>query len=252
MTQKNKISQKSTGWRRFLQILARKLPEWATLAVFAALFLTALILPLSNEQLATPAYAPLFNALLSVGIGGVVSFTFYYIVNVRTERHRRNLARNNARQVYREAKRNIAYAVIHASQKGGRHDLIADSKTVEAMLSTHSFKEMFQNGRQGDEGFFAFANQMSDPTPEHDEIVFNLKIVSRAAERLIDNNVVDDRRLYDFFVRLSTMIARIERNGAGYDESKLLCNFIWEIFAGWNFVEGHLGYDPIDHHLAGI
>ena len=234
----------------FLQSLIRKLPQWATLTVFALMTLIALFLPLTDKRFATSDYAPLFNALVSIGTGGLVSFTFYYVVNTSVDRHRRNLARNNVREVYRDAKRNIAYAVIHASQKGGRRDLVADSETVEKLLSTHGFKAMFEGGRQGDEGYYAFENQMSDATPEYDEIVFNLKVVSRAAERLIDNNVVDDSRLYDFFVRLGTMIARIERNGAGYDESKLLCGFIWEIFAGWNFVEGSLGYDPIERAIA--
>ena len=90
---------------------------------------------------------------------------------------------------------------------------------------------------------------MDSQTPEFDEIVFNLRTIARAAERLIDNGAVDDPSTYQFFVRLSVLVERIERNGPGYDESKLLCSFIWDVFAGWNFVSGDLGYDPIERAI---
>jgi hypothetical protein len=90
---------------------------------------------------------------------------------------------------------------------------------------------------------------MSDPTPEYDEIVLNLQIIGRAVDRLVDANLLGDPESYNFLVRLDAMLRRIERNGAGYDESKLLCSFIWQIFAGWNFIEGDLGYDPIERAI---
>jgi len=104
---------------------------------------------------------------------------------------------------------------------------------------------MFEGGRQADEGYYAFQNEMSERTPEFDEIVFNLKTIGRAATRLVDGGVVLDRANYNMLVRLSTVVERIERNGAGYDESKLLCGFIWEMFTGWSSIEGYRDRDVI-------
>ncbi len=111
---------------------------------------------------------------------------------------------------------------------------------------------MFKDGRESNEGYYAFQNEMSSRTPEYDEIVFNLNVIARAAERLIDRSAVEDRRTYEFFVRLSTLVERIERNGPGYDESKPLCRFIWEIFAGWNIIDGDVGYDPIERTIQNL
>jgi hypothetical protein len=48
------------------------------------------------------------------------------------------------------------------------------------------------------------------------------------------------------------MLLRLERCEPGYDESKPLCAFIWEIFAGWHWVEGYRGYDIIEKMIDDI
>ena len=237
-------------WKAVVKVIANKAPEWALVFAFLALTAGALLVPLWQPKYAALQYAPSLNAALSIGTGGVTSLVFYYVMTARVERRRRKLLREGLLSTYSEAKRNIAFAVVHASQKGGRRDLQADSETINRALTTEGFKAMFQDGSQGDEGFYAFENQMSDPTPEYEEIVFNLKIISRALERIVDSQHIDDEQTYKFFVRSSAFIERIQRNGAGYDESKPLCSLIWEMFAGWNFVDGQLGYDRIERAIT--
>jgi hypothetical protein len=190
------------------------------------------------------------NVALAVGTSGVVAFIFFYAVSERIERRRRDLVKQGALKSYRNAKHDIALAVIHASQKGGRSDLVATNETIKLALTRDGFRALFAEGSEADEGFYAFQNQMSDPTPEFDEIVLNLQIIRRAIDRLIDANLLDDPASYDFLVRLDATIRRIERNGSGYDESKLLCRFIWQVFAGWSNAEGPLGYDPIEQAIC--
>jgi hypothetical protein len=38
----------------------------------------------------------------------------------------------------------------------------------------------------------------------------------------------------------------------GYDESKPLCRFIWEVYAGWNRIEGDIGHDPIQKMISDL
>jgi len=240
-----KFHSRNVAPSHLMSWLCRRWPEVLGLFAFLGLSTASLILPLVSPSFAAPRFAPAFNAGLSIGTGGLVSFLFYYLVNERLEHRRRKLLQNSVRDTYEDAKSNIALAIIHASQKGGRADLSADFGTIARMLNTDGFRSSFEGGREASEGYYAFQNQMSSRTPEYDEIVFNLKVIARAGERLIDNNAVDDERTHGLFVRLSTLVQRIEQSGPGYDESKILCSFIWEIFAGWSFVDGHLGYDPI-------
>lgn len=223
--------------------------ELVALTFFTALCGASLILPPRLSPATNAEYAQTFNAMLSVGTSGLASLLFYYLVSERLERRRRSLLRNSVQASYRVAKRNIALAMIQASRLGGRTDLTGDQATIDRALAPEGFKALFKGGQEAHEGYYAFENQMSEKTWEYDEIVFNLKVLARAVERLIDGGAVGDQASYDFFVRLRTSIARIERNGPGYDESKLLCGFLWEVFAGWNFIDGDLGYDPIQRTI---
>ena len=87
---------------------------------------------------------------------------------------------------------------------------------------------------------------MSHHTFEFSEIIFNLKIIDSAAERLLVSGIDLEEGAYERLISLSHIIRRIEANGAGYDESKRLCQFIWEMFAGWNWADGQLDYDPVE------
>lgn len=230
-------------------LVRRRWSEWTVILFFVVLAAVAIFAPLVCTSLSKIEYAPAFNAALSIGTSGIVAFIFYYVVTERIERKRHKFARESALRTYQDAKHNIAIAIIHASQKGGRDDLAADSATIDQILSIAGFKALFEGGRFGHEGFYAFQNQMSDHTPEFDEIVFNLKIVERALDRLVDEIHFDNNEAYQFFVRLDAIMRRIEHNGTGYDESKLLCQFIWEIFGGWNPIQGSLDYDPIERAI---
>lgn len=233
----------------FARTVKRRWLEWIALLGFALLTSGSLVAfsVFPNDQVIR--YTPALNVALAIGTSGIVAFIFYYVVSERIEVRRRDLVKQGALRSYRNAKHDIALAVIQASRKGGRSDLVADHSTIERALTVDGFKAMFDGGQQADEGFYAFENQMSDPTPEYDEIVLNLQIIGRAVDRLIDANLLDNPEAYNSLVRLDAMLRRIERNGAGYDESKLLCSFIWQIFTGWNFIDGNLGYDPIERAI---
>lgn len=233
----------------FAKTAKRRWLEWSALLCFALLTGGSLIALSMVPSDPIAQYAPVLNVALAIGTSGVVAFIFYYVVSERIEGRRRDLVKQGALRSYRNAKHDIALAVIQASRAGGRTDLIADHSTIERVLTVDGFKALFDGGREADEGFYAFQNQMSDPTPEYDEIVLNLQIIGRAVDRLIDANLLDDPEAYNSLVRLDAMLRRIERNGTGYDESKLLCSFIWQMFAGWNFIDGNLGYDPIERAI---
>lgn len=240
------MAGKAKKWDRFREIIERRWQEVLAFLFFVGLVAFGIVAPAVTSADRAERFGPAFNVALSIGTSGIVAFVFYYIVNERLERRRGELVRRGALRAYQGAKRNIALAVIHASQKGGRHDLHADTDTIDAVLTIEGFKRMFKHGSQADEGFYAFQNQMSDQTPEYHEIIFNLRSMGRAFDRLIDNRQIDDAAMYDRFVQLGAAVRRIEHNGAGYDESKFLCRFIWEIFAGWNWEDGDLDQDPIE------
>lgn len=185
-------------------------------------------------------------------MSGVVSSLFYYIVVYLPEQRQRKIIKENIQKTYTRVKKDLALAIIHASNKGGRNELSANQETINKMLTRKGFRELFEGGINADEGFYAFENQMTTNTPEYEEIIFHLKILLRSIKMVLDNYRIDNNKTYDFFRNLEIHLYKIEHNGCGYDESKLLCTFIWEIFAGWDFIEGYINFDKVEKLIKEI
>ena len=103
-----------------------------------------------------------------------------------------------------------------------------------------------------DEGFYAFANQMNDATPEYKKIVQRLTLLSKQVEFVLHNYTIEDQNAFDFFKRVEVLLMDLQADGPGYDESKGLCRFVWEVFAGWNWIDGDVGHDPIQKMIDGL
>ena len=193
-----------------------------------------------------------YSLLTNLLTGGLVSFFFYWLVVYVPEQRKRRVTKNNLSKMYHGIKEDILYQVVFASQKGGRSDLETDSGTIANLMTIDGFKGAFAGGRDANEGFYAFQNQMSDDTPEFRKIILYLEMLANQIEFVLHNYTMDDEIYFDFFKRLELMLFALRRSKPGYDESKPLCGFVYEIFSGWSFIDGYRGYDVIDQMIADI
>lgn len=193
-----------------------------------------------------------YSLLASALTGGLVSFFFYWLVVYLPEKRKRQVIKHNLSKMYHRIKRDILFQVVFASQKGGRNDLRADTDTIAELMTIDGFKSAFKDGREADEGFYAFENQMSDDTHELQQILLNLELLTSQISFVLHNYPMDDENLFDFFKRLELMLLSLRRSTAGYDESKPLCNFIYRMFSGWDDIYGYSGYDVIERMIADI
>jgi hypothetical protein len=184
--------------------------------------------------------------------GGLVSFLFYYLVVHLPAHRRKSIIKANLLKMYRSIKESILLEVVLASIKGGRRDLTADSETIEKLMSPEGFKAAFKDGREADEGFYAFANQMQNDTPEFRQIVLNLEMLSKQIEFLLHNYSIDDQETFDFFKRLELLLIQLQAHGPGYDEAKPLCGLIYELYAGWNAIVGHIDHDWLEKKISNL
>lgn len=222
---------------------------WMNMLLFAAL------MGVHFSNLAQPRptwWADVFSVATNIVTGCLVSFFFYWLVVFLPGQRKRRVIKSNLRKMYRNIKRDILYQVAFASQKGGRRDLQADTRTIDRLMTIDGFKQAFEGGSKGDEGFYAFANQMSDDTQEFRQILLNLELLAKQVEFVLHNYTMDDNRLFDFFKRLEVMLLALRRSSPGYDEAKPLCRFIDEMFSGFNSIEGYRGYDVIEKMIADI
>lgn len=184
--------------------------------------------------------------------GGLISFLFYFLVVYLPENRRRHIIKQNLKSIYRRIKKDILWQIVFASIAGGRHDLTTDPEEVDRLMEVDAFKAKFAHGREADEGFYAFENQMVEETYEFRQIILSLSILSRQIEYVLHNYAIDNQEVFDFFKRLEAFLLRMQRLQPGYDESEALTGFIWEIFAGFNVIEGYRGYDFIEKMIDDI
>lgn len=215
------------------------------LVAFTAILSVHFVWPLSKPRW----WADFFGIAVGFLASGITSFLFYFLVVYVPERRRKKTIKSNLLQIYRDIKRDILQQVIHASIKGGRSDLEASCEEIERLMDPNEFRATFRDGREGHEGFYAFMNQMSDNTPEFQEIILNLKMLSKQIEFVIHNLSFDDESLFGFFKRLELTLLALKNSRPGYDESKELCRFILEICAGWGFVKGYRDHDIIERMI---
>lgn len=229
--------------------MAGRVMLWLTLDII----LLVSLFGIEFSPLAKPFWwKNVYSVATNVLTGGLVSFFFYWLVVYLPEHRKRRIFKNNLSKMYNRIKRNILYQVIVASIKGGRRDLQADLDTIENLMTPKAFKEAFTGGREADEGFYAFENQMSGDTPEFREIILNLEMLAKQIEFVLHNYSIDDENLFDFFKRLELVLLSLRRSSPGYDESKPLCSFVYEMFSGFNLIDGYRGYDVIDKMIADI
>lgn len=206
-----------------------------------------------NFTLSLPHWWPdAFAVGTNLLAGGLVSFLFYFLVVHVPERRKKSIIKANLLNTYRNIKEAILRQVIWASVKGGRHDLTADTDTIEMLMSPKGFKDAFQGARESTEGFYAFQNQMDDDTPEFREIVLNLEMLSKQIDFLLHNYSIEDQETFDVFKRLELLLMQLRAYGPGYDEAKPLCRFIYELYAGWSFIVGDIDHDWLEKRISDL
>lgn len=232
-----------------LKHVCRSVRVWLAINLLLLALLLGLHYALNNKPL---WWSDTFALGTNILAGGLVSFFFYWLVVHVPEQRKRNIIKSSLAHTYRSIKRDILYQVVFASTKGGLRNLQADTGTIDRLMTAEGFKQTFHGGKEADEGFYAFANQMDDDTPEYRQIILNLEMLSKQIEFVLHNYSLNDERLFDFFKRLELMLLSLRRAKPGYDESKRLCRFIDEMFSGWNIVVGDRGYDIIEKMIADI
>ena len=233
----------------------------STILVCFLLNLLFFILVVTNNFLhvaytETECWAAFYNISSSFLIGGLISFLFYFLVVYIPERKKRRIIKINLKQQYANVKEAILHQIIYASQKGGRTDLmIVDSRTIKRLLTIDGFREVFEGGKEGHEGFYAFRNYISQgDVPEYREIIINLQVLSKEIDYVLHNYPIKDEKIFGFFKHLQGLLIRLENRSTGLyqDEEEMLSSFIWPVFSGYSIIEGDMGYDFVEKMIEEI
>lgn len=239
------------NWVKYKNNIFISVRFWFTLVVIIWIVLQIMYFsnfPGVKAQWWPDAYR-IFSSMLE---GAIVSFLLYFLVVVIPERRMKHIIKEHFMNLYKNIKKDILCQVIQASIKGGRDDLATDKDAFERLLTFDGFRNAFQGGREANEGFYAFENHISDDVQEYSEIIFNLKLLSKEINYVVQNYTFERDEVYTFLKRLEIHLVSIDGRGPSYDEVKPLSRLLWGIFAGWDDVDGYRDYDVIERMINDI
>ena len=190
-----------------------------------------------------------FNILFSFASGGLISFLFYFLVVFIPERRRSRMLKDNIISLYRGVRRDIVTSVVLASIKGGREDLNGQWDDITRLTDVKEFKASFSDGREADEGFYAFENQMMEKTFEFERIIQDIKLLASQLAFFLNNYPVRDGELFALLKRFEVRLLSLFDSKAGYDESEPLTGFIYQWLAGWDPISGYRDRDIFSEAL---
>ncbi|QDM18844.1 hypothetical protein [Tardiphaga sp. vice278] len=197
--------------------------------------------PCATLPNATPGYKILYD----LAVGTFVTLIFYFLV-VRLPDYRKRL---RFKKLIVEQYR--SFKIKSISMLLGLADGSYSAGHPEKLISQHEFKEYFkaQNGT-GEDRWSRVANSLDD---------YHVRELLKACEKFRDdiafflNNVdVPDDKPFEFLNRLSDVIFQVRDTTTDYDDIKSLCRFLWEILAGWDWVEGYRKTDIIQDMIDAI
>jgi hypothetical protein len=78
------------------------------------------------------------------------------------------------------------------------------------------------------------------------------RLVGQEAELLLASTDIPDDEAFEFLKRLSAAIRSLRDTTLGYDETKPFARFLWEVFAGWDWITGYRKADIIKQMIESI
>jgi len=192
------------------------------------------------------AHARALNKILyDISIGSVTSLIFYVLIVRLPDFQKRKRIKNSLRTHYKIFKEDciaIFIAVADGSYEGG---------FPETLSEQCKFKDYFkQRISDSQDRWDAFANNLN-PTYLR-ELVIRMEIFRDEIAFVLNNTDIPNEEAFEFFKRLSSAIYSNKGITLDYDSIKSLCNFLWSVFAGWDWVSGYRERDIIQEMIEAI
>jgi len=206
-------------------------------ARFALIALTAISLLISVATISKTGAAGYVHTL-STGL--LLSAVFFFLVVYLPDQKRREIIAFNFVQQYDQVKLSLigTFLILSDSQQYGNR---------ENLLVRDEFKRYFSGANEyGKSRWSEVANGLQNNEYYLREVIFELRMLKDEIRFFRNVLPIQDKEVFEFLNRLSQAISRVELTEPDYDEIKSFCRFLWQLFTGYNFVDGYSKSSYID------
>lgn len=182
----------------------------------------------------------LMNFLYAISIS-IIAASIFYVLNIYLPgQKRKNIIKHNFEEQYIFFKKHSIAIFLSALGES------SNAKIEEILCDLSKFKKYFKEkiGNYPDK-WHKVCDELNGTLLK--DLLVQLDILSDEASFILNNTEINDENVLSFFklILQSVYGYRIEGINMDYDEKKALMNFLWELFAGWSFVDGYREEDIV-------
>jgi hypothetical protein len=205
--------------------------------------------PLASWIAATP-FAPAFlqfqsgnETIFNLSAGAVSAIVMFYLL-VRVPAHEQKVRiRSHLLQGYLQYKQEVIYIFL-----GILHGII-EPELAERLMNAPDFKDYFKapSGVQGQDRTHYIMNNIEEHHLKR--IKLESEVLHGELQYALTRIDVQDSELHAFTRRITKSLLRTKNWDLSYDGVEDVLGFYWQLFAGWSFVSGYLGSDPLEARI---
>jgi hypothetical protein len=181
----------------------------------------------------------------NLAVGYLVSAFFWVLVVYLPERSRRNVLRLNFGRSYQQFKEATTRILLWASI--GAHD----SELTEELCDPVKFKAFF--GANKSEHWYAALNGLEGEPARMSELILELEIFADEVGYVLNAVAIQDANVHRILKSLKEHVYRLNHSTVYTgDQVKYVGQFLWEVLAHWDFIEGYRERDYIQDAIDSL
>jgi hypothetical protein len=185
------------------------------------------------------------RVLYDLGVGSFLSVAFYGVVVRLPEHRKRQRIKRSFAKRYRLFKEDCIAEILSVADGTflwGVHETLVDQA---------KFREYFREPvSSSQDRWDAFLNNLEASNLE--VLITQLEILRDEIAFVLASTDINDDEPFEFFKRLSSIIALRRKTSLGYDGTKNFGNFLWEMFTGFSTVSGYREGDLVADMIKAI
>ncbi|MHC4519467.1 MAG: hypothetical protein ACYTAS_12825 [Planctomycetota bacterium] len=169
--------------------------------------------------------------LFNLSVGSAVAVLFYFLIVWYPERRKRRILRNSLREQYHRFRRSTISILLGCCNE------VQDYSLVERLDDPEEFRKYFSEDVTGTgRRMYDVMNNLEDWHLQ--ELRIELEMLRDELAYIISQVDISEPKILDFFKNLSQYVYRMQHLTLEYDEIKSLSNFLWQMFANFDFATG--------------
>lgn len=206
------------------------------LLILSTLFLFSINIYIPN--LRDCFWGTVLNDLL---VGIIVSYIFYYVIVYVPNKKREGIIKNNYKNQVNAFKASIITILLQNLSGGYIGPKGWDYKNLFANKNFRDFFLVKISDTQ--DRWHDVTNNLQYSKFSVDDILLEFASLEEESKFVLNNLEVKDERVFAFLKRISKITYNLRNYNPETDDIKSIMMFLWQIFAGWSWMDGYSDED---------